>query len=352
MSDSILLSVEPTLLATMNSISSHPQTPQDDPKTGQHCSGSDDRNSLRILVVGAGGVGGYFGGRLAQAGRDVTFLVRPRRAEELKANGLKIISPHGDVTITPRLALTGDVRSTYDVVLLAVKAYTLDAAIDDFAFAVGSETMIVPFLNGMKHMDLLTARFGKSAVLGGVCFVATTLKDDGSVVQLEGFQSLSYGEVTGEKTPRLEKLDQSLQDAGFEAKPSGQILHDMWQKWVFLATAGGITCLLRGNVGEIEAAPGGAGLARQFLAECCAVSSASGYVPEPAFVAKTESTLTAPGSKWASSMYRDLSSGRPVEADQIIGDLVERARQVHVPAPLLAAAFAHLKIYQNRLSAA
>jgi 2-dehydropantoate 2-reductase len=119
---------------------------------------------MRILIVGAGAVGGYFGARLAQSGRDVTFLVRPRRAERLKADGLKIISPKGNVTIVPRLAITGAVSSSYDIILLAVKAYALDQATIDFAPAVGSNTMIVPFLNGMRHLDLLTAQFGSERV--------------------------------------------------------------------------------------------------------------------------------------------------------------------------------------------
>ena len=305
----------------------------------------------RILMVGAGAVGGYFGGRLAQAGRDVTFLVRPKRAERLQASGLKVISPHGDFTITPQLAVTGEVRSTYDIVLVAVKAYTLEAAMDDFAPAIGNETMIIPFLNGMRHLDLLAERFGKSSVLGGVCLVATTVKDDGSIVQLDGIQSLSYGETTGDVTPRAEKLDQALHGAGFDAKLSRTILQDMWEKWIFLATLSGLTCLMRGNIGEIEAAPGGAGLARQLLAECSAVAEAFGYAPTTAFAPRTDTMVTAPGSKLTSSMYRDLSSDKPVEVDQIIGDLVVRARQVRVPVPLLETAFAHLKIYQTRLSA-
>ncbi len=307
--------------------------------------------SARILMIGAGAVGGYFGGRLAQAGRDVTFLVRPKRAALLQASGLKVISPHGDFTITPQLAVSGEVRSTYDIVLVAVKAYTLEAAMDDFAPAIGNETMIIPFLNGMRHIEVLTGRFGKTSVLGGVCLVATTVKDDGSIVQLDGIQSLSYGETTGEVTPRAVKLDQALQGAAFDTKLSRIILQDMWEKWIFLATLGGITCLMRGTIGDIEAAPGGAGLARQLLAECSAVAAAFGYAPSAAFANRTEAAVTAKGSKLTSSMYRDLSSGKPVEVDQIIGDFVVRARQIHVPSPLLETALAHLKVYQNQLSA-
>src|SRR5580700_10356474 len=132
---------------------------------------------MRILVVGAGSVGGYFGGRLAQAGRDVTFLVRPLRAQQLARDGLRIVSPHGDVVLTPKLLSAEQLTQPYDVVFLSVKAYALDAAMNDFAAAVGAETMILPVLNGMRHVELLIARFGKQQVLGGVCLVATEIDE-------------------------------------------------------------------------------------------------------------------------------------------------------------------------------
>jgi 2-dehydropantoate 2-reductase len=152
---------------------------------------------MRLLVVGAGSTGGYFGGRLAQAGRDVTFLVRPRRAAQLQEGGLQIVSPHGDVTVRPKLVTADDIDAPYDAVLLAVKAYSLDAAIDDFATAVGPETTIMPVLNGMRHVDILEERFGKKAVAGGVCKVATTVDSGGRIVQLATFQELVYGEWDG-----------------------------------------------------------------------------------------------------------------------------------------------------------
>ena len=152
---------------------------------------------MRLLVVGAGSTGGYFGGRLAQAGRDVTFLVRPRRAAQLRESGLQIVSPHGNVTVRPKLVTAGEIDAPYDAVLLGVKAYSLDAAIDDFAAAVGPETMIIPTLNGMRHIDILEERFGKEPVAGGVCKVAATIDPDGRIVQLAQFQELAYGERDG-----------------------------------------------------------------------------------------------------------------------------------------------------------
>ncbi len=306
---------------------------------------------MRILVVGAGATGGYFGGRLAQAGRDVTFLVRPRREDQLRAEGLRLLSPHGDATITPELVTAGHIASTYDVAVLSVKAYALDQALDDLAPAVGPDTMLLPLLNGMRHLDTLTKRFGEKPVLGGVCVVATMLDDEGRIVQLADTQELVYGELSGAASARVAALDKAMQGAGFTARASQAIAQEMWEKWVFLATLGGITCLMRGTVGEIEAAPGGADLALQLFAECAAVATASGHPPGEKFTARIKATVTAPGSPLASSMYRDLQRQRSVEADHILGDLLARARRLSVPAPLLAAAFANLTIYQRRLSA-
>jgi 2-dehydropantoate 2-reductase len=303
---------------------------------------------MRLLVVGAGSTGGYFGGRLAEAGRDVTFLVRPARAAHLQANGLQIISPHGDVTLTPKLVTAGNVAEPFDAVLLTVKAFSLEAALDDLAPAVGPDTMILPVLNGMKHVDMLAARFGAKAVVGCVCRVATTVDDQGRIVQLAKFQDLAYGEMDGAPSTRTEQLDAFMRGAGFDAKLSPTIEREMWEKWVLLATMGGITCLMRGNIGEIEAAPGGAAFVLRFLDEVVSVVAAVGKAPGAAFLTTTKAVLTTQGSAHASSMYRDLQQGRPVEADHIIGDLL--ARRAGVSTPLLAAAYANLSIYQNGIA--
>ena len=172
---------------------------------------------MRILVVGAGAVGGYFGARLADAGRDVTVLVRSRRAAQMKAAGLQILSPHGNLTLHPAEIAADQIAGPYDLILLGVKSYALAGAMDDFAPAVGSETMILPVLNGMRHIDALTGRFGKSCVLGGVCLVATEIDDEGRIRQLADFQSLIYGEIDGPATPRLQAVDAALRGAGFDA---------------------------------------------------------------------------------------------------------------------------------------
>jgi 2-dehydropantoate 2-reductase len=303
---------------------------------------------MRVLVVGAGAVGGYFGGRMVQAGRDITFLVRAKRAEQIQAQGLRILSPyHGDFTVRPKTITAAQIVSPYDIIFLSVKSYTLAAAIDDFAPAVGPGTVIIPVLNGMHHMDVLTARFGAEPVLGGVCFVATEIDSQGRVIQLADFQSLSYGELDGKKTSRIEAVHDGFRGAGFDTAISRDILLDMWQKWVFLASIGAITCLLGGNIGEIVAVPGGADLSSSVLRECAAIAGACGYPLSEASLAEKSSQLTAPGSPLTSSMYRDLKEQAPVEVESILGDLIERGWKHSVSAPLLQAAFVRLTIYQR-----
>jgi 2-dehydropantoate 2-reductase len=306
--------------------------------------------AMRILIVGAGAVGGYFGGRLAQAGHDVTFLVRPSRAKQLGRDGLRIISPHGDAVLTPKLVSAEEIDRPYDAVFLSVKAYALEVAMDDFAPAVGPETMILPVLNGMRHIDLLTKRFGEYAVIGGVCIVASEIDDEGRIVQLADFQRLVYGERNGETTPRLQTLDATLQGAGFDARLSTDILQEMWEKWVQLASLGAITCLMRGTIGQIVAVPGGADLSLKVLDESAAIATACGHKPSEALLSRHAAAMTAPESQLTSSMYRDLRKGARVEADHILGDFIERGSAHGVATPLLKAALVNLRVYQEGLS--
>ena len=306
---------------------------------------------MRLLVVGAGSTGGYFGGRLAQAGRDVTFLVRPRRAARLEAAGLQVISPYGDFTLAPKLVTAGSIASHFDAILLTVKSYAFEASLEDFAPAIGPDTMILPVLNGMRHMDALAARFGSHAVAGCVCKIPAQLDREGRVLHLGEFHELAYGELDGSRSPRVGELDAFMQDAVFNARLSPAIVREMWEKWVMLATLAGITCLMRGSVGEIVAAPGGGDFVNRFLDEAAATASAAGHSPSEDFLAHTRALLTATGSPFTASMFRDMQAGAPIEADQIVGDLLARASRANVPAPLLALTHTHLAIYQNRLGA-
>ena len=302
---------------------------------------------MRLLVVGAGSTGGYFGGRLAQAGRDVTFLVRRARAEQLNAQGLHIVSPHGDVTLAPKLVTRDAIGAPYDAILLTVKAYSLDGALKDIAPAVGPKTMIVPMLNGMRHLESIVAAFGQDALVGGLCSIAAALDDQGRIIHLSQLHDLVYGEMSGVRSDRIELLDAVMRNAGFDARLSSDIEQDMWNKWMMLATLAGVTCLMRGSIGDIAGAPGGREFVERFFDEVVAVATAHGHAPGEAFLAQTRALLTADGSTLTSSMYRDLRKNNPIEADQIIGDLLTRGKQAQVHTPLLAAAYTNLVIYEN-----
>jgi 2-dehydropantoate 2-reductase len=305
---------------------------------------------MRALVFGAGSVGGYFGGRLAAAGRDVTFLVRPRRATEL-ADGLTIISKGQATKVPVRVMRTGEAAGEFDVVLFAVKAYQLDAAIGDLGAYVGRNSMILPVLNGMRHMDSLRSRFGSAHVIGGVAKIASTLDERGRIVDQADFHDLAYGEWSGERTARILALDQFMTGAGFEARLSANIERDMWEKWAMLATLGAITCLLDGDIGQVSRAPGGIDFVKSLFAEVVAAIGAAWRPLSDPFKAQVLSLFTNRGSTLTSSMYRDMKGGYRVEADQIIGDLVMRAAGKGIATPLLSAALTRLKIYEERQAA-
>lgn len=304
---------------------------------------------MRALIVGAGSVGGYFGGRLAAAGRDATFLVHPRRATQLAA-GL-IISSDGRETVVPVTAIkAGDSAGEFDVILVAVKAYQLDSAIRDFGPYVGETTLILPVLNGMKHMDVLRSHFGVARVIGGVARIASTLDERGRIVDQASFHDLIYGEWSGEKSQRILALDQFMKGANFDARLSTEIERDMWEKWAMLASLGAITCLMDGSIGQVARAPGGVDFVRALLREVAtAIEAAWGALPE-SFKSKVLALLTNTTSDLTSSMYRDMKSGNRIEADQIIGDLVSRATAKGVATPLLSAVLVRLKLYENEKS--
>jgi len=308
---------------------------------------------MKILIVGAGSTGGYFGARLVQAGRDVAFLVRPARAAALRENGLQVLSPRGDFAVRPTLLEAGELDAPFDIVLVTVKAFALSAAIEDFAPAVGPDTLILPVLNGMKHIDDLQARFGAERVVGGVCRVSTTLDSQGRIVHLAPLHELIYGELDGRRSARIEALHAFMSDAGFDAQLSTHIAQDLWNKWILLASLGGICTLARGNVGEIAAADGGPGFVARFIAEAVAVATAAGFAPDAEALEFIVRALNAKGSPLTSSMYRDLVAGERVEAGQILGDLRARADRADppIPVPLVSAAFIQLDIHQRRLDA-
>jgi 2-dehydropantoate 2-reductase len=312
---------------------------------------------MRILVVGAGAIGGYFGARLAVAGRDVTFLVRPKRAEQLKG-GLIVRSPKGDAKVAaPKLVAEARepppgipslaAQSPFDLILLSCKSYDLDGAMSSFAPAVGPATMILPLLNGESHVDTLKKRFGAGAVLGGQCQISSTLDEQGHIVHLNDWHLLGFGELDGSRSTRIEAVNETFLGANFEPQLSLQILQDMWEKWVFIASMAGITCLMRAALGDIATA-GGTNLALELFSECSAISGKNGYVLRPAMRDRIRKTLATPGSTLMASMLRDVEGHRRTEHEHILGELLARAQGIR--APVLETCLVHLRAYEARRS--
>lgn len=309
---------------------------------------------MRFLVLGAGAVGGYFGGRLAEAGGDVTFLVRPARAALLREQGLAVASPLGDFRVTPQLATAESLGGPYDVVLLTAKHYDLDAAIAAIRPAVGPQTAVLPLLNGLVHLDRLDAAFGAERVLGGVAYVGASLQPDGSIRHHNRLSGIVFGErATGQGvgvSPRTRAIADSFAGGKATGTASDNILFEMWEKFVFIAAMAGINCLLRGTVGEIVATEDGAAVSLELLAECQAVATAAGYAPRLEYRERIAGILTERGSLNNASMRHDLEAGSRTEADAILGDMLRRARAQRVATPILRLARCALQVHENRIA--
>jgi 2-dehydropantoate 2-reductase len=304
---------------------------------------------MKILVLGAGAVGGFFGGRLAEAGADVTFLVRPRRADQIAERGLVVKSPFGDIARQVPTVLSASDGGPYDLVLLTCKAYDLDTALDTIAPAVERGAAVLPMLNGMAHLDALDARFGAEQVLGGLCFVAATLTPDGEIHQLGSMlNGIVFGERSGAISARCEALKAAFGSAPVESRLSTDIIRDMWSKWVQLSSMAGLTCLMRATVGDANQAAEGAAIALELLGECSAIAAAYDAAPNDKSVATMRGRLTDKSSTLSASMLRDIERGGPIEADHIIGDLVRRARAKGIATPMLRIVLCHLQAYEAR----
>jgi 2-dehydropantoate 2-reductase len=300
---------------------------------------------MRILVIGAGALGGYYGACLVRSGRDVTFLVRPPRAAQLARTGLQVKSPHGNFTV-PAVTISVDDLKPFDLILVGVKSYSLDEAMDQFAPAVGPETAILPVLNGMGHIDRLCARFGAEHVLGGVANISAGLDTEGGVIHFIPLHDLIFGEVAGGWTERIRAFEAAICNAGFDARSSDSVMHNMWEKFAQLGLGAGITCLMRASIGDILAAPGGREAMFALFDECCAVATAAGFPPRPAFIEFDHKLITTEGSPIKWSMLRDIERGSTTEGEHILGDMVTRARALGVATPILDLARTHVAAYE------
>ena len=299
---------------------------------------------MRILILGAGGIGGYFGARLQAGGSDVTFLVRPARAAALQAGGLKVSSPLGDVAVAPRLLTT--VASPFDLVLLSCKAYDLDPALTAIAPAVGPHTVVLPLLNGVAHLDRLDARFGRARVAGGVAHLALTLDEAGGIRHLNATQRLITGARSTAHTPAMDRLGHVLASISPDYTVSADIEQDMWDKLAFISVLAGATCLMRASIGDILLTRAGRHLIEGMLRESASVATACGHPPSGAKLDAYLAQLTEAGSTLTASMLRDMLRGAPTETEHIFGDLTRRADAAALTTPLLDLASSHLQAYE------
>lgn len=305
---------------------------------------------MRLVILGAGSIGGYFGGRLAKNGVDVTFLVRPGRAERLAREGLVIRSPLGDATLKVRFATQAD--GAFDAVLVSCKAYDLEGAIDAIEPAVGPETLVLPLLNGLRHYETLDARFGPDRVLGGLAHIGVTMTSDGVVRHLNTLQRFILGARSPDQAEAAAALYAELAKGGFKPILSDDVDQATWDKYVLLAAFAGLTCLMRAPVGAIMRAQDGEAIANAFIAECAGVAEAAGRRPSEKVLADTRAMMTAAGSPNTASMLRDLESGGRTEHEHIFGDMLDRARAARQDAPMLTLALAQMQAYEARRATA
>jgi 2-dehydropantoate 2-reductase len=308
---------------------------------------------MRILILGAGGTGGYFGGRLVESGADVTFLVRPERAKRLAENGLVIKSPVGDAELQVKTLGAGERARPFDIVLVTCKAYDLDSALDSIEPHVDAGALALPIMNGMAHTDRLRERLGHGRVVGGICQCSTTVNAFGQVEHLNPMARMVFGAFADqpnhlEVDPVLDAFLATTSKAKFASRRADPIDQNLWDKWVMLATLAGMTTLMRASVGEIMATKGGSELMAEFLAETTAVATEAEYPPAPEYLKSVKELLFDPKSNFTASMLRDMESDGPIEGDHVIGDMYRRGRDAGLDARLLRVAYCHLQAYEAR----
>jgi 2-dehydropantoate 2-reductase len=304
---------------------------------------------MRMLVLGAGALGGYFGGRALERGLDVTFLVRPRRAAALARDGLRVRSGFGD--IDRAVATTATAGPGFDVVLLSCKAYDLDSAIAAIRPAVEAGACVLPILNGIAHIATLNAAFGAARVWGGLAKCAATLEPDGTVRHLNDWHWLTFGEQDGAMDGRAAELAKALGSApGLVAQAVPDIQRRMWEKLVHLGTVAAGTVLMRASVGEIVRA-GGTPFLLSLLEGNAAIAAAHGHVMDEVFLTTYRALFSDPASAYTASMLRDLEAGGRTEADHILGFLCDAARAANLPGDLLHLAHLHARAHDQRRDA-
>lgn len=307
---------------------------------------------MKILVLGAGGLGGYYGGRLAQVGADVTFLVHKRRQEILAANGLRIRSKFGDYDGPVKTVLEGEVGGKqWDIVILSCKAYDLESAIEAIRPAVGEHTAVLPLLNGMRHLERLNAVFGKQRVLGGLAKIVSMVDAEGIVQHLNDWCYITFGEQDGTMSDRVTRLQALFPKDSVKAAAVPDIQQKMWEKFVHLATVAGVASLMRASVGEIASTPGGTELLIRFLESNAAVAKAEGYTIPESFLQEYRKLFHDKQLKYVPSLLRDVERHNRCEGDHILGHMLALVKKHGMEASLYELINMNLQAYEIRRQA-
>lgn len=301
---------------------------------------------LKFLVVGAGAVGGYFGGRLLEAGEDVTFLVRPNRRKQLEQTGLVLQSVKGDAKLDPPLIEKGG-TGTFDVVLLSTKAYQLDNVLPDLKGFMHNETVVIPLLNGIGHLDTLDRYFNKATVLGGLCFIESTLTEEGHILHTSSGHRMTFGERSGEMSERVTRIAESFEKTNADVETSVHISEGMWRKYLFIATLASITTLFNCPVGAIRESDEGRAFTYQLIDEIITVMRHTDEPIKDDFADKAWRQFMKLSEETKASMQKDLEKRLPVEADHIQGYLLQLAEKHEVSTPYLQAVYTNLKVYER-----
>jgi 2-dehydropantoate 2-reductase len=303
---------------------------------------------MRFLVLGAGAIGGYFGARLIEGGSDVTFLVRERRKALLEKSGLSIRSKYGDFSRPVSAVNSAEAaKEQWDVIIVACKAYDLPSAIHTIGEVIKHETAVLPLLNGLAHIDLMNAEFGRERVLGGLAKIAATLRPDGVIEHLNDWRYVTFGEQSGEITPRVEAILGAFTETGVVPRAVPNIMHMMWEKLVHLATVAGMTSLMRASIGQIAATSEGSDILIDFLHRNARVAASAGFKMSNEFFLEFEKLFRDKTSTYKASMLRDIEGGKPIEADHIIGYVLKAASRYGIDNTVHRLVYANLQAYEE-----
>ncbi len=303
---------------------------------------------MRIAVMATGAVGGYFGARLSQAGHDVAFVARGRQLEALRAHGLRVESPLGDVHL-PDVMATDEPSGigTVDLVLFGVKLWdTLEAA-EAIEPLVAGTTAVVSFQNGVVKDDILSQALGAEHVIGGVCYIAATIAEPGLIRHSGTLAKLVFGEYNGSLSPRVRQFGDACADSGIDAEITDQVERAIWEKFVFLVGLSGTTSLARSPVGPVRSHPRSRAFLHDAMDEVVQVARAQGVALPAGYADERLTFIDQLPAGMTSSMHHDLDHGNRLEVAWLSGDVVERGGRLGVATPCNRAIFDILSVHSD-----